>query len=222
MTTICRIESNSNYYFVLMCQENHEPVFDPSPICLHGDATGPQAGLQAFAFTPTFCLSSSISRLFHHASALILGKHLQQCSVVPQLTVQIIIKATILLPQDMKLSFFFFFFYDDLSQPQAPVCQNYMWTHNLCWCRAGCLACRRQCNFPYHWQNVIKSSFFFCCFLLNSPWRRSTISYLDVALSSFVFFFLKMFFSHSNHTRCEKQMKLIMSNCENHSVDADD
>lgn len=109
MTTICRIESNSNYYFVLMCQENREPVFDPSPICLHGDATGPQAGLQAFAFTPTFCLSSSISGLFHHASALIPGKHLQQRSVVPHLTVQIIIKATILLPQNMKLSFFFFF-----------------------------------------------------------------------------------------------------------------
>lgn len=105
MTTICRIESNSSYYFVLMCQENHEPVFDPSPICLHGDATGPQAGLQAFAFTPTFCSSSSISRLFRHASALILGKPLQQRSVVPQLTVQIIIKATILLPQ--KVNFFF-------------------------------------------------------------------------------------------------------------------
>lgn len=216
MTTICRIESNSNYYFVLRCQENHEPVFDPSPICLHGDATGPQAGLQAFAFTPDFCLSNALSWLFHHASALILCKHLQQRSVMPHLIVQIIIKATILLPQNMKLSFF----YDDLSQPQAPVCQNYMWTHNLCWWRAGCLACRRHCNFPYHWQNVMESVFF-CCFRLDSPWRRSTISYLNVALSSF-FFFLKMFFSHSNHTRCEKQMKLIMSNCENHSVDAAD
>lgn len=61
MTTICRIESNSNYYFVLMRQENHELVFDPSPICLHGDATGPQAGLQAFAFTPDFCLSNALS-----------------------------------------------------------------------------------------------------------------------------------------------------------------
>lgn len=194
MTTICRIESNSNYYFVLGCQENHEPVFDPSPICLHGDATGPQAGLRAFAFTPDFCLSNALSWLFHHASALILCKHLQQRSVMPHLTVQIIIKATILLPQNMKLSFF----YDDLSQPQAPVCQNYMWTHNLCWWRAGCLACRRQCNFPYHWQNVMESFFFF---LFSSRFPVTPQRYLISQRGSLVFFFFWKCFSLTPTTR---------------------
>lgn len=74
MPTVGTIDSSSNYCFVLMCQENHEPTFDASPVCQHRDATRPKAGLQALAFTPYFCLSNSISWLFHHTGALILCK----------------------------------------------------------------------------------------------------------------------------------------------------
>lgn len=66
LIAICRRESSWNSCFVLMCPVNHEPVFDPSPICLHAAATGPQAGLRPLAFTPYFCLSNSISSQFHH------------------------------------------------------------------------------------------------------------------------------------------------------------
>lgn len=67
--------------------------------------TGPKASLQAFAFTAYFCLSNSISWLFHHTSALILCKQSQQCSVMQHLTIQIVLKATILLQK--RLYFFF-------------------------------------------------------------------------------------------------------------------